>query len=111
MIEIFKHANYDFLGKKWIFIGLSWVLILAGVVSVAWRLWTESKHTSIQHGVDFSGTLVDVNSGSYRSEQAAPGDRAAGCAGSADSAPAGFRRNRPGSEERSSHSPAESAER
>jgi preprotein translocase subunit SecF len=62
MIEIFKHANYDFLGKKWIFIGLSWVLILAGVVSVAWRALDGNPNTHpFNMGVDFSGgTLVDV---------------------------------------------------
>jgi preprotein translocase subunit SecF len=62
MIEIFKHANYDFLGKKWIFIGLSWLLILAGVVSVAWRALDGNPNTHpFNMGVDFSGgTLVDV---------------------------------------------------
>jgi preprotein translocase subunit SecF len=62
MIEIFKHANYDFLGKKWIFIGLSWLLILVGVVSVAWRALDGNPNTHpFNMGVDFAGgTLVDV---------------------------------------------------
>jgi preprotein translocase subunit SecF len=62
MIEIFKHANYDFLGKKWIFIGLSWALILAGAVSVAWRVLDGNPNTHpFNMGVDFAGgTLVDV---------------------------------------------------
>jgi preprotein translocase subunit SecF len=62
MIEIFKNANYDFLGKKWLFIGLSWVLILAGAVSVAWRALDGKDYTHpFNMGVDFAGgTLADV---------------------------------------------------
>jgi len=62
MIEIFKHANYDFLGKKWLFIGLSWVLILAGAASVAWRALNKNPGVhSFNLGVDFvGGTLADV---------------------------------------------------
>lgn len=62
MIEIFKHANYDFLGKKWFFIGLSWVLILAGTVSVVYRAFDGKDNTHpFNMGVDFSGgTLVTV---------------------------------------------------
>lgn len=62
MIEIFKHANYDFLGKKWLFIGLSWVLILAGLVSVVWRAADGKDNTHpFNLGVDFSGgTIVNV---------------------------------------------------
>lgn len=62
MIEIFKHANYDFLGKKWLFIGLSWVLILVGAASVAWRALDGNPHTHpFNMGVDFAGgTIVTV---------------------------------------------------
>jgi preprotein translocase subunit SecF len=62
MIEIFKHANYDFLSKKWLFIGLSWLLILAGVTSVVWRATDGKDHTHpFNLGVDFSGgTIVNV---------------------------------------------------
>ena len=35
MIEIFRDTNYDFLGKKWLCIGLSFVLLLLGVASIA----------------------------------------------------------------------------
>ncbi len=65
MIEIFKHANYDFLGKKWIFIGLSWVLILAGLVSVVWRLADGNPNTHpFNMGIDFAGgSIVTVRSG------------------------------------------------
>lgn len=62
MIEIFKHANYDFLGKKYLFIGLSWVLILAGLASVLYRTFDGKPNTyAFNMGVDFSGgTLTNV---------------------------------------------------
>lgn len=62
MIEIFKNTNYDFLGKKWFFIGLSWVLILAGVASVVYRAFDGKSHTHpFNMGVDFvGGTLSTV---------------------------------------------------
>jgi hypothetical protein len=37
MIEIFRNTNYDFLGKKWLCIGFSCVLLLLGVASIVWR--------------------------------------------------------------------------
>jgi preprotein translocase subunit SecF len=62
MIEIFKNTNYDFLGKKFIFIGLSWVLILAGLGSVLYRAFDGKDYTHpFNMGVDFAGgTLVNV---------------------------------------------------
>lgn len=62
MIEIFKNANYDFLGKKMIFIGLSWALIFAGLVSVLYRAFDGNPTTHpFNMGVDFSGgTLTNV---------------------------------------------------
>ncbi len=62
MIEIFKSTNFDFLGKKWFFIGLSWVLILAGVASVAYRMFDGNPNTRpFNLGVDFDGgTLATV---------------------------------------------------
>ncbi len=62
MIEIFKHANYDFLGKKYYFIGLSWLLILAGLVSVVYRTFDGDKNNfAFNMGVDFAGgTLTKV---------------------------------------------------
>ncbi len=62
MIEIFKHANYDFLGKKLYFIGLSWVLILIGLGSVLYRAFDGKDYTHpFNMGVDFAGgTLVNV---------------------------------------------------
>lgn len=62
MIEIFKNTKFDFLGKKWIFIGLSWVLILAGLASVLYRAFDGKDHTHpFNMGVDFAGgTLATV---------------------------------------------------
>jgi preprotein translocase subunit SecF len=62
MIEIFRDTKYDFLGKKWLFIGLSWMLILAGAVSVACRALDGNPNTHpFNLGVDFAGgTIVDV---------------------------------------------------
>ncbi|NOT63540.1 MAG: protein translocase subunit SecF [Acidobacteria bacterium] len=58
MIEIFKNANYDFLSKKMFFIGLSWVLIAAGLVSVISRA---RSGKSLNMGVDFvGGTMANV---------------------------------------------------
>src|SRR5262245_51708998 len=62
MIEIFKHANYDFFSKKWFFIGFSWFLIMAGVLSVCLRLFDGKDYTHpFNMGVDFAGgTLATV---------------------------------------------------
>src|SRR5215468_6596694 len=62
MIQIFKRTNFDFLGKKWYFIGLSWVLILAGFFSVLYRVVDGDPNTHpFNMGVDFSGgTLATV---------------------------------------------------
>ena len=62
MIQIFKSTNFDFLGKKWYFIGLSWALILAGFVSVLYRASDGNPNTHpFNMGVDFSGgTLATV---------------------------------------------------
>ena len=60
MIEIFKHANYDFLSKKFFFIGLSWVLIALGLLSVIGRPLLK-KGSSFNMGVDFvGGTMANV---------------------------------------------------
>jgi len=53
-VELFRNANYDFLGKKWYFLGLSAVFALAGMGSIFF--WH-----GIPLGVDFKGgTLVYV---------------------------------------------------
>jgi len=47
-MELFKNTNYDFLGKKWPFIGASLVLTLAGLVSLAVK-------GGPNYGIDFKG--------------------------------------------------------
>ncbi len=37
MMHIFSHPNYDFLRLRWVFLGLSWSLILIGMVAVYTR--------------------------------------------------------------------------
>src|SRR5258708_3825283 len=53
-MELFKNTNFDFLGKKWPFIGLSLVLTAAGLVSLAAK-------GGPRYGIDFKGgALVTV---------------------------------------------------
>jgi preprotein translocase subunit SecF len=53
-MELFKNTNFDFLGKKWPFIGLSLVLTAAGLVSLAVK-------GGPRYGIDFKGgALVHV---------------------------------------------------
>jgi preprotein translocase subunit SecF len=47
-MEIFKATNFDFLGKKWPFIGLSLVLTAAGLISLAIK-------GGPKYGIDFDG--------------------------------------------------------
>jgi preprotein translocase subunit SecF len=47
-MEIFKNTNFDFLGKKWPFIGLSLVLTAAGLVSLM-------SKGGPKYGIDFQG--------------------------------------------------------
>ena len=62
MIEIFRNTNYDFLGKKWLCIGFSCVLLLLGVASILWRAVDGNPNTHpFNMGVDFTGgTIVNV---------------------------------------------------
>lgn len=54
-MEIFKHTNFDFLGKKWPFIIVSLLLTAAGLTS----LWIKGGP---RYGIDFTGgALMDVN--------------------------------------------------
>ncbi len=47
-MEFFKNTNFDFLGKKWPFIGASLVLTVAGLVSLAVK-------GGPRYGIDFRG--------------------------------------------------------
>ena len=47
-MELFRNTNIDFLGKKWIFIGLSLALTAAGFVS-----WIAKG--GLKYGIDFTG--------------------------------------------------------
>lgn len=47
-MELFKNTNFDFLGKKWPFIGASLVLTVAGLVSLV-------AHGGPKYGIDFAG--------------------------------------------------------
>src|SRR5437764_1316648 len=51
-MHIFKNTNYDFLRWRWHAIALSWVIIIAGVVT----LWTKG----IPKGVEFAGGTVVI---------------------------------------------------
>jgi preprotein translocase subunit SecF len=46
-MELFKNTNFDFLGKKWPFIGLSLVLTAAGWISIGMK--------GMRYGIDFKG--------------------------------------------------------
>lgn len=53
-MEIFKHTNFDFLGKKWPFIAASLLLTLAGIASLVVK-------GGPRYGIDFTGgALMDV---------------------------------------------------
>ncbi|MBZ5602818.1 MAG: protein translocase subunit SecF [Acidobacteriia bacterium] len=47
-MELFKNTHFDFLGKKWPFIGASLVLTVAGLVSLAMK-------GGPKYGIDFNG--------------------------------------------------------
>jgi preprotein translocase subunit SecF len=47
-MELFRNTHIDFLRVKWICIGVSWALIVAGFISIA-------AHGGLRFGIDFSG--------------------------------------------------------
>ena len=51
-MHIFKHTNYDFLRWRWHAIALSWVIIIAGVATIATK--------GIPKGVEFAGGTVVI---------------------------------------------------
>ncbi len=50
-MEILKNVSVDWLGKKWYFFGLSWVLIAAGIVGFFVR-------GGLHYGIDFTGGTI-----------------------------------------------------
>ena len=53
-MEFFRNPNIDWIGKKWYFIGLSFLLSLAGIVSLI-------IHHGPRYGIDFrGGTVIHV---------------------------------------------------
>jgi preprotein translocase subunit SecF len=53
-MELFHEPKFDFMGKKWYFIGASLLLALIGIGSMIW-------HRGLTYGIDFrGGTLVYV---------------------------------------------------
>ena len=51
MIEIFKKTNFDFVGKRYIFFGLSLSLAAITVISIVF-------HKGLNYGIDFTGGTV-----------------------------------------------------
>src|SRR5439155_6919519 len=51
--ELFRDVSIDWLGKKWYFFGLSWILILIGIVGYFVR-------GGLAYGIDFSGGTIVV---------------------------------------------------
>jgi preprotein translocase subunit SecF len=47
-VEIFRQVSIDWLARKWIFFGISWVLLAAGIVG--WFI-----HGGLTWGIDFTG--------------------------------------------------------
>jgi preprotein translocase subunit SecF len=62
-MHIFKNTNFDFLRWRWQAIGLSWVIIIAGVITLATK--------GIPKGVEFAGGTVVIE----RYEQAVSVDQ------------------------------------
>jgi preprotein translocase subunit SecF len=61
MIQIFKNANYDWLGKRRIFLTFSIFLLLAGLASAMVRQLVPGGTEAFNLGVDFQGgTVVTV---------------------------------------------------
>ncbi len=59
MIEVFKHVNIDWLGKRRLFIAISVLLMLAGLGSAIFRQWKHPGGTeAFNLGVDFKGGTV-----------------------------------------------------
>ena len=51
-MHIFNHPNFDFLRWRWHAIALSWVIIIAGAITLATK--------GIPRGVEFAGGTVVI---------------------------------------------------
>ena len=51
-MHIFKNTHFDFLRWRWHAIGLSWVIIIAGIITLATK--------GIPKGVEFAGGTVVI---------------------------------------------------
>ena len=58
MIEVFKNVNIDWLKHRRIFIGISVLLMLAGLGSAVVRQWSPGGTEAFNLGVDFKGGTV-----------------------------------------------------
>lgn len=58
MIEIFRKTNFDWMGKRQIFIAISIVILLAGLLSAIGRQITPGGTDAFNLGVDFQGGTV-----------------------------------------------------
>ena len=58
MIQIFKSPNFDWLGKRRIFLGISILLLLAGLTSAMVRQLVPGGTDAFNLGVDFKGGTV-----------------------------------------------------
>jgi preprotein translocase subunit SecF len=59
MFQLFKEVNFDWLGWRRVFIGLSILLMLAGLGSAVFRQWKHPNGTDpFNLGVDFKGGTV-----------------------------------------------------
>lgn len=57
MIQVFKSINFDWLGRRRLFIGISVALMLAGLGSAMFRQW-RNPDGAFNLGVDFKGGTV-----------------------------------------------------
>jgi preprotein translocase subunit SecF len=59
MIQVFKSVNFDWLGRRRLFIAISIALMLAGLGSAVFRQWKHPNGTeAFNLGVDFKGGTV-----------------------------------------------------
>jgi preprotein translocase subunit SecF len=58
MIELFKNVKFDWIGKRKIFIFISLIVMLSGLVSTLAREYTPGGTSSFNLGVDFNGGSV-----------------------------------------------------